>query len=152
MAIAQRLISEHNPYRDLPTETHIQRGRKDILCRLWDLYRAADVQKIMLTPADCCEILNNTKRGHERRVTPKMVGKRLSYLHQKGVLDHFRFRGGTMLGTWKMNAYHFPGVGKYYRIEFPSYSSDEEGQWTITGAKSDKEKREFLEVMPKDEQ
>lgn len=81
-----------------------------------------------------------------------MVGKRLSYLHQKGVLDHFRFRGGQMGGTWKMNAYHFPGVGKYYRIEFPTYSRDEDGQWTITGAKSDKEKRQFLEVMPKDEQ
>ena len=77
-----------------------------------------------------------------------MLGKRLSYLRQKGVLDHFCFKGGQMGGVWNMNAYHFPGNGKYHRIEFPRYSRDEDGQWTITGTRSEEEEREFLENKP----
>lgn len=146
MAINPRLISKDNPYQFLPTPTHLKRGRKDYLCRLWDLLRCASSQNIMLSSDDCSVILNNTKRGHEKVATPRTVAKHMAYMFQKGVLDRYEFRSKEFSG-WHgaKKAYYMPesGDGKWYRPDFPSFTRDEDGQWEVISSSKPTEERDI---------
>jgi hypothetical protein len=53
-----------------------------------------------------------------------------------------------MGGLWNQNFYAMAGTGKYHRVEYPTSSRNEDGQWTITGTRSEDEDRDFLEKVP----
>ena len=147
MAIQQKLISPNNPFRDMETPTHLRRGRKDFLCRLFDLISSASENGIMLSADDCCFALNKFQRGHERQATPRIMGKHLRFLYATGVFERFEFRSKEVSGVWRKKAFYLAGSdrGKWHRPDFPEYFRyQEDGQWKVTG-KNPLEERDIKE-------